>query len=275
MSYETVLLSEAVRLLLVGLMVVGTMMFALWLLHLPLKNASIVDPAWAYGLSLLAITYAVLGTGYVWRRRLIAGMAIVWGVRLGTHLLFRIVGQPEEGRYQQLRREWGSYIALKFLAFFELQALLDVFLSVPFLLAALNRESRIHGLEYAGLILWLIALVGEGIADAQLAAFKRDPASHGQVCQRGLWNYSRHPNYFFEWLIWVAWAWFALASPQGWLAIGCPLLMLYFLLRVTGIRATEAQSLRSKGAAYRHYQETTSAFVPWFKKFPQALESRI
>ena len=83
---------------------------------------------------------------------------------------------------------------------------------------------------------------------------------------RGLWNYSRHPNYFFEWLIWVAWAVFALGSPFGWIAIGCPLLMLYFLFRLTGIPATEAQALRSKGEAYREYQRSTSAFIPWFKR---------
>jgi steroid 5-alpha reductase family enzyme len=121
-------------------------------------------------------------------------------------------------------------------------------------------------LEYAGIALWLVAVIGESIADAQLAAFKRDPANRGHVCQRGLWNYSRHPNYFFEWFVWVAWAVYALASPFGWLAMICPVLMLVFLLRVTGIVATEAQALRSRGEEYVRYQQSTSAFVPWFKK---------
>lgn len=260
------MLSTAIHLALIGSALVVTMMFVLWLVHLRLNNASVVDPGWAYGLVILAITYAALGPGYVQRRWLFAGMAAIWGIRLGTYLLFRVLGKPEEGRYRQLRKEWGSNIALKFLVFFEFQALLDVFLSLPFLLAALNSKPVVGPLEYAGALLWLVALIGETIADSQLAAFKREPASHGQVCQRGLWNYSRHPNYFFEWLVWVAWSLFALASPYGWLAIACPLLMLYFLLRVTGIAATEAQSLRSKGEAYRRYQQTTSAFVPWFKK---------
>ena len=212
------------------------MMFALWLIHVRTGNASVVDPGWAFGLPIAAVTYAVLGTGYIWRRWLLAGMVIVWGVRLGTYLLLRIIGKPEEGRYQELRRQWKEHITLKFLVFFEFQALLDLFLSLPVL----------------------------------LAAFKRDPANQGRVCAAGLWRYSRHPNYFFEWLIWVAWALFALASPYGWLAILCPLLMFYFLFRVTGIPATEAQALRSKGEAYRRYQETTSAFVPWFKKPAEA-----
>jgi len=266
MPVTAAMLATALRLLLFGSALVGTMMFLLWLAHLKLKNASIVDPGWAYGLAILAVTYAVLGPGYIWRRWLIAGMAAVWGGRLGTYLLFRILGKPEEGRYQQLRKEWGGNIALKFLVFFEFQALLDLLLSLPFLLAALNPKPALEIWEYVGLALWLIALVGEAVADAQLAAFKRGVSSHGQVCQRGLWNYSRHPNYFFEWLVWVAWALFASASPHGWLAIACPLLMFYFLFRVTGIPATEAQALRSKADAYRQYQQSTSAFVPWFKK---------
>jgi steroid 5-alpha reductase family enzyme len=219
---------------------------------------------------LLAVTYAAMGSGYVGRRWFAAAMAAIWGVRLGTHLLFRILGQPEEGRYQELRRQWKQNLALKFLVFFEFQALLDVLLSLPFLLAALNLRPSFSPLEYAGAALWLLALVGEAVADAQLAVFKRDPAARGKVCERGLWNYSRHPNYFFEWLVWVAWAVFALASPYGWIALVCPLLMFYFLFKVTGIPATESQSLRSKGEAYRRYQQTTSAFVPWLKKLPHA-----
>jgi len=256
----------ALHLVLVGSALVATMMFLLWLLHLLLNNASVVDPGWAAGLAILAVTYALLGPGYFWRRWLGAGMALLWGARLSIYLARRIAGQPEEGRYQQLRKEWGGNLKAKFLAFFEFQALLDVFLSLPFLVAALNTNSKLRPLEYAAVALWVVAFTGEATADAQLAAFKRDPASRGQVCERGLWNYSRHPNFFFEWLIWVAWALFGLASPYGWLAMACPPLMLYFLFRVTGIPATEEQALRSRGDAYRRYQETTSAFVPWFKK---------
>lgn len=262
------MLSSALHLVLPGAALVTAMMFVLWLIHIRIANASIVDPGWAFGLPLLAVTYAVLGPGYLWRQWLLAAMAVLWGTRLGLHLAFRIWGQPEEGRYQELRRQWKTNLALKFFVFFEFQALLDVFLSLPFLFAALNPKPQLSPLEYAGFALWLVAVIGEAVADAQLAAFKRDPASHGQVCQRGLWHYSRHPNYFFEWLVWVAWALYALASPHGWLAVLCPLLMFYFLFRVTGIPATEAQALRSKGEAYQRYQQTTSAFVPWFRKTP-------
>ena len=115
-------------------------------------------------------------------------------------------------------------------------------------------------------LLWAVALTGEAVADRQLARFKARPSSRGRTCREGLWRYSRHPNYFFEWLVWVAYALFALASPYGALALICPVVMLYLLFRVTGIPATEAQALRSKGDDYRRYQATTSVFVPWFPR---------
>ena len=127
--------------------------------------------------------------------------------------------------------------------------------------------------EWVGIALWLFAVAGESLADYQLKQFKADSANHGQVCQIGLWHYSRHPNYFFEWLIWVAWFIFALGSPYGWMAVVCPLLMLYFLFKVTGIPATEAQALRTRGEEYRRYQQTTSVFVPWFKRSLAAEDS--
>ena len=259
---------QAYPLAMVGAGAVFALMFVLWLVHLRMRNAGIVDIGWAFSLAMVAVIYATLGQGYPPRRWLIAGMACVWGLRLAWHLYRRVVGHPEEGRYAQLRKDWGENgnVAIKFLIFFEFQATLDATLSLPFLLAAVNPSPRISPLEYAGVAIWFIAVVGEATADAQLAAFKRPDANRGKVCDVGLWNYSRHPNYFFEWFVWVAWATFALASPFGWLALICPALMLYFLYRVTGIPATEAQALRSRGEAYRRYQQTTSAFVPWFKK---------
>jgi steroid 5-alpha reductase family enzyme len=243
------------------------MMFVIWLISVRINNAGLVDVGWALGLVVLAAWYACRGSGFPARKWILAGMIGLWGLRLATHLVRRIASEPEDGRYQQLRREWhGSNVNLRFLLFFEAQALLDTVLSLPILIAALNPASQLNVLEYVGIGFWLVAVIGESIADAQLAAFKRDSANRGHVCQRGLWNYSRHPNYFFEWFVWVGWAVYALASPFGWLAMICPILMLVFLLRVTGIAATEAQALRSRGEEYARYQQSTSAFVPWFKK---------
>jgi len=251
----------------IALAAVFIMMAVLWVVHLLIRNAAIVDFGWAVGLPLCALVYAVTAEGYGPRKWLLTTMVALWGFRLAFYLLFaRVIGQPEEGRYQQLRKEWGRNLALKFFFFFQFQALLDVVLSVPFLLAAINRNPELSLLEYFAVFVWFVAFVGEATADAQLKAFKADPAKRGKTCQVGLWHYSRHPNYFFEWLIWVAYAVFALASPYGWLGLVSPALMLYFLFKVTGIPATEAQALRTKGEEYRRYQETTSVFVPWFPK---------
>ena len=261
------MLSLGLQLAFSGAAALAVMMFVIWLVSVRLQNAGIVDVGWSLGLVILSVWYAWQGPGFAPRRWIMAGMVTFWGLRLALHLVRRIASEPEDGRYQQLRRDWaGKNINLRFLFFFEFQALLDVLLSLPMLLAALNRAPRLLALEYAGVGLWLLAVVGESIADAQLAVFKRDPSNRGRVCQVGLWRYSRHPNYFFEWFIWVAWMIYTLASPWGWLSVVCPALMLFFLFRVTGIPATEAQALRSRGDEYARYQQTTSAFVPWFPK---------
>jgi steroid 5-alpha reductase family enzyme len=258
-----------VHLVLLGTAAVAALMLVLWLIHLVIGNAAIVDAGWAGGLAILSVLYAHYGGGYTARAAMIALMASVWGVRLALYLLFtRLIGQPEEGRYQELRRQWKTNIPLKFLAFFEFQALLCVLLSAPFLFAAINPLPVLSTVEYAAAGLWFIALIGEIVADGQLGGFKTNPANRGKLCSVGLWRYSRHPNYFFESLIWLAYALFALASPWGWIGLISPALILWFLLKVTGIPATEAQALRSKGEAYRRYQETTSMFIPWFPREP-------
>jgi steroid 5-alpha reductase family enzyme len=230
-----------------------------------IRNFGLVDVAWAAGFAPLAAFYGHFAGGSRERRLLITAMAVLWSLRLGGYLAWRVFGhiRTEDGRYRQLRQDWAANLDAKMFRFFQFQALLLVALSIPFLLAARNPAPALHPLEFAGVALWLIALLGETRADAQLASFQRDPANRGRVCDTGLWRLSRHPNYFFEWLVWVAFALFALASRGGWLALGCPALMLFFLLKVTGIRYTEDQLLRSKGDAYRRYQERTSAFVPW------------
>ena len=258
---------EAIHLVLIGAAIVAAMTFVLWVIHLLIGNAAIVDFGWAIGLALLALWYAWAGPGYHARKWAIAAMAGFWGLRLGLYLLFaRVIGHEEEGRYVQLRQDWKTNLPLRFLFFFEFQALLDVVLSLPFLLACLDSRAPLGFLEKTGAGLWLIAILGESLADRQLDAFKKNPVNRGKTCQAGLWRYSRHPNYFFEWLIWVGYAIFAIGSPWGWLGLVSPALILYFLLGVTGIPATEAQALRSRGDEYRRYQQTTSAFIPWFRK---------
>ena len=255
------------NLVLTGAALVAALMFVLWLIHLRTGNAAIVDAGWAGGLAILGALYGWFGEGYAPRRALIAAMTVIWGVRLALFLLLaRILGHPEEGRYVELRRKWVTHVPLKFLAFFQFQALTCVLLAVPFHLAASNPVPRITILEWSAVLLWLGAMAGEALADHQLNRFKSNPANRGRTCQAGLWRYSRHPNYFFEWLIWLSYALFAAGAPNGLWGMLSPALMLYFILFVTGIPPTEAQAVRSRGEEYRRYQRSTSAFFPWFPK---------
>ncbi len=257
---------NGITLVALGLGLACGLQAALWFVYRRTDRADWVDAGWAGSLGLMAVLYGALGPGDLHRRLLVAVLGGSWGLRLALHLAHRIAKGPEDGRYTQLKSEWKTDLPKKFFLFFQFQALLAVFLSLPFLWPSLDPRPSVGLLAWLGGALALISIAGEAVADAQLRRFKADPAHRGQVCRAGLWNLSRHPNYFFEWLIWVAFTLLAWASPWGWTSILCPALMLHFLLRVTGIPATEAQSLRSRGEAYAHYQREVSAFVPWFPK---------
>ncbi len=267
-------MSQFIALPLTGLVLLVVMMVVLWGISLRIRNAAVVDVGWGSAMVVLGLLYAVMSDGYLPRRVALAVMTTAWGLRLAGYLFFtRIWGQPEEGRYKQLREEWGSNADKKLLGFFLMQATVAVVMSVVVLVPALNGAvpsgATVVGLsvlEAAAVVVWLVGFLGEWASDNQLKRFKSDPANQGKVCTRGLWHYSRHPNYFFEWLMWVALAVFALASPWGWLGLISPIIITFFLFRVTGIPATEEQAVRSKGDAYRRYQRTTSAFFPWFPK---------
>jgi steroid 5-alpha reductase family enzyme len=251
-----------------GLVTLFVIMSILWAINIRIKNAAIVDFGWGGGFALLAGLYFVMGDGAMPRKILMLGMAGLWGLRLAGHLLFDrvLADKPEDGRYQEMRKQWRTNIDAKFFLFFHFQTILVVLLAMPFLLMSLNATPEISSLEWIGLLLWAGALMGESVADQQLKTFKNKPENKGKTCRQGLWNYSRHPNYFFEWLVWVAYFIASLGSPFGWITIVCPFIMLWILTKVTGIPITEAQALRSRGDDYREYQRTTSAFVPWFRK---------
>ncbi len=250
-----------------------------WSFARRLNNYGIVDIVWSAGFAPLALLCFFFSPAEerAWdinpRWFAISTMFVVWSLRLGSHLYVRVRSHHphEDVRYAKLREEWGAATERKMFRFFQVQGALQVVLSLPLMLIVLDGETFASGWSLGvtgvlGVALWAFALLGESLADRQLARFRADPANKGKVCQAGLWNYSRHPNYFFEWLVWVGYAVFALGSPWGWLGIIAPALMLHFLLNVTGIPMTEELSLKSKGDAYREYQRTTSAFVPWFKK---------
>lgn len=245
-----------------GLGAALVLMFGLWALHLRLSNAGVVDVGWTVSIGIQALVAALMGAGDPTRRAIVGAVGVLWSLRLGLHLFVRVFGEAEDARYAEIRARWGGNVRLKFLAFFLFQGFLATLLAGPFFVAAMDPSPALHPFLLAGVALAALAVLGEGTADAQLRRFKADPANRGTVCRVGLWSWSRHPNYFFDWLVWCAFVLLALGSPWGWLTVVSPALMLYFLLRVTGIPATEAHAVRSRGEAYRQYQREVSAFVP-------------
>jgi steroid 5-alpha reductase family enzyme len=233
------------------------------------RDASHVDVAWAAAIGALALYYAWASPGDATRRAMIAGAAALWAFRLAGYLLKnRVIGKTEDGRYRALRQKWGPDDALQFFVVFQLQAALALLFSVPIWVAVANPGQGIRAFELCAAGITLVSVLGESVADAQLAAHRSRPDTAGKTCRTGLWRYSRHPNYFFEWLGWWAWVLCAVGSPYFALSLLGPGLMLLFLFKVTGIPATEAQALRSRGADYAEYQRTTSVFVPWFVRDP-------
>jgi len=244
--------------------VVAVIMALVFVWALRIKNYGVVDVFWAFNFLVIAFIIWCSANGFTERKNIVCSLVLLWSLRLGIYLSFRVLGHldEEEGRYRQLRAEWS---APKFFIFFQMQALSNVFLCVPFFVIALNKSEPLSIVEYIGATLWFICICGEGLADWQLQQFKKDKSTKGKVCEKGLWNYSRHPNYFFQFFIWISVLIFALPSPYGWLAVICPISIGYLIFKVTGIPMTEEQSIRSKGELYKEYQRTTSAFVPWFK----------
>lgn len=249
-----------------GWIVAAVVMAALWVAQRRTKNAAIADAGWTALVAGLAIFDATQANGMPGRRLAIASMMGSWGARLTVHLLYdRVFGKTEDGRYVELRRVRGNRADRWFFWFFQAHAVAALFFTLPALVAVVNPAPDFSPLEYAAAALWAVAFAGESTADRQLLHFKMDPAHEGRTCQTGLWRNSRHPNYFFEWLMWIAYALFAAGSPWGWLAFTCPAVMLYLLVKVTGIPPTEAQAVRTLGGEYLEYQQTTSAFVPWVR----------
>jgi steroid 5-alpha reductase family enzyme len=240
-------------------------MTATWWLQLRTRNAGYVDVAWAALVAGAALFYGAFGDGAGVPRLLVAMLGGIWGFRLSMHLLARVLNEAEDGRYRYLRQHWNGHQG-KFFGFFMAQALLTALFSVPLLVAASNPQPGFTPWTLAALLVWMLSLGGESLADLQLARFRADPGNRGQVCRVGLWAWSRHPNYFFEWLHWFSYVLLAVGSPYWWLALLGPVLMLTSLLWVTGIPYVEAQALRSRGDAYRRYQREVSAFVPWFPR---------
>lgn len=242
-----------------------TMMAFGWYAQYRQQNATLVDALWAFGLAVAAMEMAVLGQGALWPRLALGLAGGLWGLRLALHLARRAQQDVEDGRYRSMREHWQNVVQPKFFVFFQMQALLVVLFALPFVAVAANWQTHPVWLA-AGAVVWLVSVGGEALADRQLAHFRADPAQRGRTCRQGLWRYSRHPNYFFECVHWLAYVAFAAGSPLWWLSWIGPVLMFVSVRWVSGVPWTEMQALRSRGDDYRAYQRETSVLIPWFVK---------
>jgi steroid 5-alpha reductase family enzyme len=249
------------ELLLVTGSVIAVAMFVLWLVSLRVRDASIVDPFWGSAFVVVAWSAAVVVGAWDTHDLIVVGMVTVWGSRLSIYLLWRNLGKGEDYRYQAMRRRWGPRFWIISLAtVFLLQGVLVWVVSLPVQVAILGPGDP-GLLTAAGLALWSVGLIFETVGDAQLARFKADPSNDGKVMDRGLWRYTRHPNYFGDFCIWWGIYLAAIdASGTAWTVIG-PLVMSYLLLRVSGVAMLE-RTIGKRRPGYEEYARRTNAFFP-------------
>jgi steroid 5-alpha reductase family enzyme len=253
----------------ISISLAALLQLCLWRYAVKTTNAGWVDFGWSAGMALSAVV--ILATTTFSTRSLTVSLLLFgWAVRLASHILLdRLLGgKPEDARYRNLRDHWGEPANNKFLGFFLSQALLVGLFMTPALVVA-NRSGAFPDLfDILGLLLAILAISLESLSDRQLATFRADPATKGRVCTRGVWRYSRHPNYFFEWLHWFGYVVMAIGSSYWVFTLLGPLFMFVFLRFLTGVPHAERQSLRSRGDAYRAYQQSTPVFFPWIPRKP-------
>ncbi|WP_223670626.1 DUF1295 domain-containing protein [Kangiella shandongensis] len=232
-----------------------------WLWQVRVRHADIADIVWAGMLALNGCVLFILSDASWHHRYVLLIIPVLWYLRLFIHLLSRYDLQHEDGRYQYLRQHWHQSTQLKFLLFFIGQGVLISLFSIPAWVLS-QEQSELNALDVIAVMILIVSYIGIWLSDKQLAQFKKKHKTSGNVCRIGLWRYSRHPNYFFEWLHWFAYPLLVSGNDWSWLLWIYPFIMLVFLLKLTGIPFNEQQNIRSKGEAYRQYQRETSMFFP-------------
>jgi steroid 5-alpha reductase family enzyme len=236
-----------------------------WVVQLKTQNAGLVDAVWSWALGALGVWYALCGTAPVELRYALAAIAGFWGFRLGTHLYVRHIGKAEDGRYRRFREQWGDKANFNMFWFFQFQTVFSMLLGITFCVVAWSPAAPSLPVIIGSLIFGALCIAGEGLADLQLEQFKNKPENKGKVCNQGLWKYSRHPNYFFECLHWLAYLGLASASPYWYLSLSAPLVIWFLLMKMSGIPLTEAQAAKTR-PEYAEYIRVTSPLIPWFPK---------
>jgi steroid 5-alpha reductase family enzyme len=258
---------SGIALALSGLGVALAMITLVWIVSLLKRDASIIDIFWGAGFALLAWFYLASTDHHTTRAYLVAALVTLWGLRLSLHILRRNWGKGEDYRYAEMRAHnpntfpWRSLVTV-----FWLQAVLLWAIAMPLLRGVTNPSpEQLTWLDIVGTLVFAVGFAFEAVGDWQLARFKRDPANEGEVLDRGLWRYTRHPNYFGDSVVWWGLFLIAAATPGSLWTIYSPIVMTFLLMRVSGVSLLE-QHLREAKPAYRDYVRRTSAFFPWFPK---------
>jgi len=248
---------------------IGLVMAAAWYAQQKTGNSGWVDVSWSLGVGLVAVVAAAWPfepNGPHWRQVSVAVLAAAWCLRLGIHIARRTRAAADDPRYRDMIVQWGHNAPRRMFWFLQSQAAVGVVLALSIAVTAHNPNPRLRTQDFVGLAILMAAILGEALADRQLQVFKDDPANRNAVCDVALWRWSRHPNYFFEWLSWVAYPIIAIDcsghNPFGWLALAAPACMYWVLVHVSGIPPLEAHMLRSRGDAFRAYQKRSRPFLP-------------
>lgn len=260
--------SFTVALLLIWIALSAIMGLA-WQVQQRSGNSGWVDTVWTFGLGSVGIASALIpldSTEPSWRGWIVATFITAWSLRLGLHIARRTSGIVDDPRYAELIRGWGQAARKEMFWLLQKQALVSIPLVISVFVAAHNPDVQPRIQDAVAIIVMLAALTGEAMADGQLRRFRARATIRGDVCDVGLWRCSRHPNYFFEWLGWIALPLLAIdisgAYAWGWLALAGPACMYWLLVYISGIPPLEEHMVRSRGAKYRAYQARTSAFFP-------------
>src|SRR5471030_2123476 len=260
----TVLYLEALAAIAVSLSILMT---GAWIIQQRTGNSGWVDTIWTFSLGLVgagSALWPVAGALPNTRQWLVAALVAIWSLRLGLHIAVRTAGITDDPRYAAFAKEWGVDSPRKMFMFLQNQGFGSIPLVFAIFVAARFPDDMLRLQDYLGALILLVGIAGEALADAQLKSFRKNPDNKGRVCDVGLWRWSRHPNYFFEWFGWLAYPVIAISPDYvwGWATLLAPLFMYWILVHVTGIPPLEAQMLRSRGERYRYYQSRTSMFFP-------------
>jgi steroid 5-alpha reductase family enzyme len=253
-------------LILAAAFLIIAMTFA-WYVQRRTGNSGWIDATWSFAVGLSGIGLALSAggeSGAGARQYLVAALAAIWSLRLGGYIAFRSAGAPEDPRYAWLMAEWGDNASRRLFQFLQVQAIAGLILAGSIYVAALAPAPGLRALDWAGAALFALAWLGAALADEQLRRFKADSANRGKICETGLWGWSRHPNYFFEWLGWVAFPLIALSGGDliGLAAFAAPALMYFLLVHMSGVPPLEAHMERTRGAAFDDYRARVNVFFP-------------